>query len=71
MEREVGKDDLSGIMEKSLKENGSKERKMGLEFGSLQEAIFMKASGRTIDKTVKDTMCTKEAQSIEALSKSF
>ena len=71
MEREVEKDVSSGIMEKSLKENGSKERKMGLECGNLLEVIFMKASGRIIDKTVRDTMCTKEAQNIEALSNSF
>lgn len=70
MVREVEKDVLNGIMAKSLKENGRKERKMDLEFGSLLVVIFMKASGRTIGKTARDTMSIKVAQSIEALSKS-
>lgn len=70
MEREVEKDDFNGIMAKSLKENGRKERKMDLEFGSLLVVIFMKASGRTIGKMVRDTMFIKVAQSTEALSKS-
>ena len=71
MEREVGKGALNGIMEKSLKGNGSRERRMGLEFGNLPEEIFMKASGKTTGKTAKDITSIKEAQSIEALLKSF
>lgn len=70
MEKEVDKDVLNGIMAKSLKENGSRERKTGLEFGSLPEGIFMKASGKTTGKMARDNISIKEAQSIEALSKS-
>lgn len=71
MEREVDKDDLNGIMEKCLKENGSREKKADLEFGGLLEAIFIKANGRTTGKTARDTIFIKEGQSIEALLKNF
>lgn len=67
----MDKVDSSGIMEKFLKENGNRERKMGLEFGDLLVAISIKDNGRIIGKTARDTMFIKEAQSIEGLLKNF
>ena len=60
----MGSGSIPGLMVKNSKENGRKVKKTAMVFGNLQKVIFMKESGRIINKMEKDSLLILEDPSI-------
>ena len=68
---EMGRGSIPGLMVKNSKENGRKVKKTAMVFGNRQKVIFMKESGRIINKMEKDSLLILEDPSIVDILRIF
>lgn len=54
MEKDMGKENLFGIMDRFSKESGRMVRRMASGFGNRQKVTTMKGNGLIIDRMVMD-----------------